>query len=109
MRTGQAREQGQVSEDERLCQEPVEVAQPEHLAVVLVRDVGDVLVVFADEVMLPSDALAGSEGEIDDEGDGGGDGDQAVEDAFGLGMSEGFGLGPGWEFVRTSGARAARM
>ena len=71
----EARQKGKVDEGQGVCQEPVEVPQPEDLTVDIMMGVGDVLVVDCQDVMLVGYAFTGCEGEIDDEGDCGGDGD----------------------------------
>ena len=70
MRPRETRQERQVDQRERVGQEPVDVAHPEDLAVVVLRGIRDVLVWLLDCVVLPGDAFAGGHGHVGDEGDG---------------------------------------
>lgn len=70
MRPRETGKQRQVDQRERVGQEPVDVAHPEDLAVVVLRGIRDVLVWLLDCVVLPGDAFAGGHGHVGDEGDG---------------------------------------
>lgn len=76
--------QGEVGEEEGCGQGPVEVAQPEDLAEVLVAGVGDMFVGVFDVGVFVGYALAGCEGEVGYEGDGCDEGAEDVEGSFGL-------------------------
>lgn len=75
MGTGETGQEGKVDEGQRVCQEPVEVPQPEDLTIDIVMSVGDVLVVNCQNVMFVGYAFASCEGEVGDEGDCRGDSD----------------------------------
>lgn len=70
VRAGEAGDEGEVEQDEGGGQGPVDVAQPEDLAVEVVCCVGDVFVVVGYGVVGVGDALAGGEGEVGYEGEG---------------------------------------
>lgn len=67
---GQARQQSQARQDQRRGEEPVDVAQPEDLAVEDLVGVGDVLVGLGQGDTLPRDTFSGRQSQVDDEGDG---------------------------------------
>ncbi|GMF75612.1 unnamed protein product [Aspergillus oryzae] len=84
MGTREAGQEGKIDEGQGVCQEPVEVPQPEDLTVDITMSVGDVLVVDRQDVVLVCYTFAGCECEIGDEGDCCGDGNQVVDDSLGL-------------------------
>lgn len=71
VRTGETRDEGEVSQEEGSCESPVDVAQPEDLAEVVIVSVRDMLVALGDVGLLPGDTLAGCESQIAEERDGG--------------------------------------
>jgi len=74
VRAVQTGQEGEVDQDQRRGQGPVDVAQPVHLAEDVAVRVRDVPVGFAQAVVGVRDAVAGGQGEVGDEGDGGDEG-----------------------------------
>lgn len=81
---GQTGHEGKVDQDERGGNSPVEVTQPQDLAVNILGGVGDVFVVVGDVGMIISDTLAGGKSKIGDEGEGGDEGCSGMEDTASL-------------------------
>lgn len=77
--TVHASHQGQIDDDERVRQRPVDVASPEHLPEVLLLRVGDMAVGFMRAGVLPGDAIPCGHGQVSEEGDGRDQGSQDVE------------------------------
>ena len=80
--SGQTGEQRQADEAQRLSQEPEDIAEPEDLAVVFLRGVGDVLVVLLEDVELPIHALSSRQSKVDNKGDGAGESNNNMEHTF---------------------------
>lgn len=80
--TSQAREEGQVQEQERGGNSPVDVSGPVHLTEDVVKGRRAVLVVVLDDDLVLADAITNSHGEVGESGKGGDEGRQDVEQAF---------------------------
>lgn len=80
--TGQAREEGQVQEQEGCGNTPVDISGPVHLTEDVVKGSRAVLVVVPDDDLVLADAITNSHGVVGESGKGGDEGSQDVEQAF---------------------------